>query len=209
MFLLCIFCTDPHIIAVWFTNHESIVLIFTFTLKCKCKDWEIYIAGFFPLFFHLFVSLLSTGQCLFCCSLTPLSLCWQSWPTFLHVYGYWFWAICIRHIALYIFLGPAKTTNKRPNDWQPNLGRRKLLQSSLITPAAAPTVLISPLTSPTLLSGCPSPHSWGLSAQSVCSAFVTRHACASCGHKTAGTVSLIACGVCVLMLTWPERDRDV
>lgn len=32
-----------------------------------------------------------------------------------------FWAICSRHIALYIFWS-WKTTNKRPNELQPNLG---------------------------------------------------------------------------------------
>lgn len=44
------------------------------------------------------------------------------------------------HIALYISLGFWKTTNKRPNERRPNLGRQQLLlQTGVITSRAAPT----------------------------------------------------------------------
>lgn len=133
------------------------------------------IVFFFPslsVFYHM------AKRFVFFFYLTLLALLWKSWPTFWDVYSYCFWAICSRHVALYIFLS-RKTTNKRPNEWQPNLGETLTVtvesnhpSSSSNSPHLSLTLSLGVFTSLALLSQSPFPHGRGLSAQSVCSGCV-------------------------------------
>lgn len=105
-----------------------------------------------------------------------------------------FWAICSRHIALYISRS-WKTTNKRPNECAAKSGKTVTvtdesnhLSSSSNSPhlslslslTVALSLSIDVFTSLTLLSlhpRSPFPHGRGLSAQSVCSGCVWPYAC--------------------------------
>lgn len=100
--------------------------------------WPFWLVAHFSkcLLFQLFTKCQMSGIAFFLLTL------WQYWPTFWNVYSYCF-GLSSAAGTVDLNNKTKTTTNKRPNEWQSNLGTQQLLETSLITSAAVPTVPVS------------------------------------------------------------------